>query len=128
MIILLQNILFKKEFLACNCCFGLFSKIKKGSGAIFWCKFSAWKCLVFNTLSMDKISMSHLISFSIYQTKCIIKFLFRQLMTAKSLRFLLNQPLRQWLTGKEKGEWEITKIWISWERKELFRLNKKHFA
>ena len=42
MIILFQNILFLKEFLACNGCFGLFSKIKKGSGASFWCTFSAW--------------------------------------------------------------------------------------
>ena len=42
MIILFQNILFSKEFLACNGCFGLFSKIKKGSGASFWCTFSAW--------------------------------------------------------------------------------------
>ena len=40
------------------------------------------KCSVFNTLSMDKVSMSQLISFSRYQTKCVIKFLFRQLMTS----------------------------------------------
>ena len=31
-----------KEFLACNGCFGLFTKIKKGSGISFWCTFSAW--------------------------------------------------------------------------------------
>ena len=42
LIILLQNILFWKEFLACNGCFGLFSKIKKGSGTSLWCTFSAW--------------------------------------------------------------------------------------
>ena len=42
MIILFQNILFLKEFLACNGCFGLFTKIKKGSGTSFWCTFSAW--------------------------------------------------------------------------------------
>ena len=42
MIILFQNILLLKEFLACNGCFGLFSKIKKGSGASIWCTFSAW--------------------------------------------------------------------------------------
>ena len=41
MIIPFQNI-FLKEFLACNGSFGLFSKIKKGSGASFWCTFSAW--------------------------------------------------------------------------------------
>ena len=70
---------------------------------------------------MDKVSMSHLISFSRYQTKCVIKFLFRQLMTSQTLRFLLNQPLKQWLTGKKRGEEDNTKILISRERKELFR-------
>ena len=38
---LFQNTLFLKEFLACNDCFWLFSKTKKGSGASFWCTFSA---------------------------------------------------------------------------------------
>ena len=33
---------------------------------------------------MDKVPMSHLISSSRYQTKCVIKFLFRQLMTSGS--------------------------------------------
>ena len=32
---------FQKNF-ACNDCFGLFTKIKKGSGTSFWCTFSAW--------------------------------------------------------------------------------------
>ena len=32
---------------------------------------------------MDEISMSHLFSFSRYQTKCVIKFLFRQLMMSE---------------------------------------------
>ena len=59
---------------------------------------------------MDKVSMSHLISFSRYQTKCVIKFLFRQLMTSKTLRFFLNQPLKQWLTGKKKGKTKIQKF------------------
>ena len=36
-----QSTLFLKEFLACNGCFGLFTKIKKGSGTSFWCTF-AW--------------------------------------------------------------------------------------
>ena len=42
LIILFTNIWFLKEFIACNGCFGLFSKIKKGSGAGFWCTFSTW--------------------------------------------------------------------------------------
>ena len=59
---------------------------------------------------MDKVSMSHLISFSIYQTKCVIKFLFRQLMTSKIFRFFLDQPLKQWLTGKKEGKTKIQKF------------------
>ena len=59
---------------------------------------------------MDKVSMSHLISFSRYQTKCVIKFLFRQLMTSKILRFFLDQPLKQLLTGEKRGEDENTKL------------------
>ena len=53
---------------------------------------------------MNKVSMSHLVSLSRYQTKCVIKFLFRQLMASSILKFFLNQPLRQWLIGKKRGE------------------------
>ena len=76
---------------------------------------------------MLKVSMSHLISFSRYKTKCVFKFLFRQLMISKTLRFFFNQPLKQWLTVKKRREDENTKTLISQEQKELFRLNKKHF-
>ena len=65
---------------------------------------------------MDKVSMQHLISFWRYQTKCVI------------VDDVLNQPLKQWLTGKKTKEDENTKILISRERKELFRWNKKHFS
>ena len=58
---------------------------------------------------MDKVSMSHLIYFSRYQTKYFIKFLFRQLMTPQTLRFFLDQTLKQWLTGRKKGEDENNK-------------------
>ena len=50
---------------------------------------------------MDKFSTSHLISFSRYQIKCVIKFL---------LRFFLDQPLKQWLTGKKEGKTKIQKF------------------
>ena len=53
---------------------------------------------------MDKVLMSYLFSFSRYQTKCVIKFLVGQLMTSKLLRFILDQPLKQWLPGRKKGE------------------------
>ena len=33
---------------------------------------------------MDKVLMSHLISFTRYQTKCVIKFLLRPVMTSKT--------------------------------------------
>ena len=42
-------------------------------------------------------------------------------MTSQVLRFFLDQPLKQWLTGKKRGEDENTKIQISQERKELLR-------
>ena len=35
--ILFQNLLFLKESLACNDYFGLFTKIRNGSGGSFWC-------------------------------------------------------------------------------------------
>ena len=69
---------------------------------------------------MDKVSMTHLISISRYQTKCVIKFLFRQLMTSYTLRFFLDQPLKQWLTGKKE---EKTKM-----QKFEYLENKKSFS
>ena len=36
----------------------------------------------------------------------------------------MDQALKQWLTGTKRGEGGNTKIWISRERKELFRWNK----
>ena len=59
---------------------------------------------------MDKVSMSHLLSFSRYQTKCVIKFLFRPLMMSETLRFFLNQPVKQWLTRKKREEDKNTQI------------------
>ena len=53
---------------------------------------------------MEKVSMSYPFSFLRYQTKCLISFLFRQLMTSQTFRFIFDQPLKQWLTGKKRGE------------------------
>ena len=39
---LFQNILFLKDILACNCCFGLLAKTKTGSGTSFWCILATW--------------------------------------------------------------------------------------
>ena len=58
---------------------------------------------------MDKVSLSHLISFSRYQIKCVIKFLFRQIflgLTSKAM------PDRE-----KNGEDENRNIWISQEQK-----------
>ena len=44
-----------------------------------------------------------------YQTKCVIEFLFRKLMT-QTLRFIFDQPPKQWLTGKKEGKMEIQKF------------------
>ena len=65
--------------------------------------------------------MPYLFSLSRYQTKCTIKFLFRQLMTSLTLRFTLDHPLKQLPTGRKRGKGGNTKLGISRERKELFR-------
>ena len=42
-------------------------------------------------------------------------------MTSQILRFILDQVLKQWLTGGKRWEDGNTKMLISRERKELFR-------
>ena len=130
--ILHQSIWFSKEFLICHGCFGLFTKTKKGSETRFCCVFSAWffhknaAYLIFYLWA--KFQCHNLFFFSRYQTKCVIKFLFRQLMTSWTLRFIFDHPLKQWPTGRKRGKDRNTKIWISRERKQLFRWNKKNFS
>ena len=53
--------------------------------------------------------MSYLFFISRYQTKCVIKFLFGQLMTLQTLRLIFDQPLKQCLTGEKEGKMEIQK-------------------
>ena len=69
---------------------------------------------------MDKVSVSHCIAFSGYQTKCVIKFLLRKLMTLLFLDFFLDQPLKQWLTAEKSGEDENTKFEYL-DKEDLFR-------
>ena len=93
---------------------GYLAKSKKGLvlafGANFLHDFSIkmryTNKVLFICLSMNKVSMSHIISFSRYQTKCVINFLCRQLMTSKILRFFLDQHF----SWKKRGEDENTKI------------------
>ena len=40
-------------------------------------------------------------------------------MTSQTLRFIFDQPLKQWLTGRKRWEDRNTKNCISQERKEL---------
>ena len=54
--------------------------------------------------------MSYLLSFSRYQTKCVIEFLLRQLMASSTLRFIFDHSLKQWPTGRKKGRTEIEKL------------------
>ena len=76
---------FKKNFMNAMDVLGYLSKLKRGLGLAFGAHFLhgfSLKCSLFNNLSMDKVSMSYLFSFSIYQTKYVIKFLFGQLITS----------------------------------------------
>ena len=65
--------------------------------------------------------MPYLFSFSGYQTKCVIRFLFRQLTTSQTLRFIFDHPPKQWLTVRKRGKERNTKNRISREPEELFR-------
>ena len=134
MIILFQNILFSKEFLVCNGCFGLFTIIKKRNGTSFWCTSSAWffnKNVLFyliilyqltkfqchNFFPSPDIKQNVLLS-SYLDTWCVINFEIYLGSTSKAMA--------DWV--KKRGEDQNTKIGISWEPKELFRWNKKHFS
>ena len=133
MIILFQNIyiLFLKEFLACNGFFGLFTKVKKGSGNSLWYTFSAWfsnKNVPYLIIYQWSKFQCHKFFSSKDTKQNVFKFSFRQLMASQTLRFIFDQPLKQQLTGRKRGEDRNTKMWLSQERKELFRWNKKHFS
>ena len=58
---------------------------------------------------MDKVSMPYLFSFSGYQTKYFIEFLFRQLMTSRTLRIIFDHPPKQWPTGRKEVKDRNTK-------------------
>ena len=55
---------------------------------------------------MDKVSMSHLISFSGYQTKCVVKFLFRQLRR----QIFLGSTFKAMADKEKKGMMKIQKF------------------
>ena len=54
---------------------GYIAKLRRGLGLAFGARFLhdfSIKMFLIDTLVMDKISMSHPISFSRYQTKCVV--------------------------------------------------------
>ena len=76
---------FKKNFLHTMAVLGYLLKWKRHIGIAFGEHFLQdfpWKDFLFNTPSTDKVSMPQLFFFWRYQTKCVIKILFRQLMTS----------------------------------------------
>ena len=54
--------------------------------------------------------MSNLFSFSRYQTKCVIMFLFGRLIALQTLRFIFDQSLKQRLTEEKEGKMETQKF------------------
>ena len=126
MIVLFQNILFLKELLACNGCFRLFTKILKRSGNSFQCTFSArfsYKNVLYLILHLSTYFQCHtfLVSQDIEQNVPLSSYF-------ETLRLIYNHPLKQWLKGTKRGKDGNTKIWISWDQKEFFQWNKKHFS
>ena len=127
---LFQNILFLRSFLVCNGRFGLFSKIKKGSGASFWCIFIEWffhksvSCLILyewtkfqcHTLFLSQ-DIKQVVLLSSYLVDGVINF-----------KIFLGSISKAMVDREKRGEDENTKIWISWERKKFFRWNKIFFS
>ena len=76
---------------------------------------------------MDKVLMPYLFSFSRYQTKCV-KFLFRQLMTSQTLRFIFDHPLKAMVDRHKKREgWKFEYL----ENEKSFLdeiINYEHFS
>ena len=131
MIICFQNILLLKEFLACNGCFGLLTKIKNGSGTSFWCTFS---------VRFFHENVPFLISYQWTKFQCHTFFLsqdFKQNVLRSSyldswwhhnFNIYLGSSSKAMAAGRKSGEDGNTKNWISCERKELFRWNKKYLS
>ena len=52
----------------------------------------------------NKVSMSYLLSFSRYQTKCVIEFLFRQLMASQTFKIYLQSSSKEMADREKKRE------------------------
>ena len=132
MIFLVQKITFLKNFLHAMAVLRYLPKLKRDLvltfAVHFLHDFFIKMFLIFNTLSTDKVSISYRFSISRYQSKCVTKFLFRQLMTSQPLKFIFDHSLKRCTKRKKIGEGKVTKNWISRERKELFRSKKNLFS
>ena len=128
MIILLQNIWFLKEFLACNDCFGLLSKIKKGSGASIWWTFSA---------RFFHKNVPYLILYQWTKFQCYILFLSQDTNKMLLSSYLENDDIMNFkiflgsiskamadMEKKNRGKYEN---WDISRMKRAFRWNKKTF-
>ena len=75
-----------------------------------FCMIFPKKCYLFDTQSMNKVSVPQPFSYSRYQTKCITEFLFKQFMVSQTLIFIFDHPQNQWLTGRKRKKNGNTKI------------------
>ena len=96
---------------------GYLPKLKTGSGTSLWCTFYAWffhknvPCLILYLWT--KFQCTFFPSQDIKQNvllSCVIKFLFRQLTTSETLRFIFDHSLKAMPDReKEKGRMEMQK-------------------
>ena len=98
--------------------------------ASFWYTFSAWffhknvLCLI---LYQWTVSISHLI-FSQDIKQNVLLSLIQTVGDVINFNIFLESTSKAMADREKRGEDEYTKTWISRERKELFRWNKKHFS
>ena len=114
MIILFQNTLFLKEFLACNGCFRLFSKITKRSGASFCCTFSAW---------FFRKNVPYLILYQWRKFQCHTLFLSQDI----KQNVLLSSYLDSWWRHKLQDFSWINLSSNGWQRKKEGETNIQKF-
>ena len=82
-----------------NCCFGLlYTLIKKLSGTSFWSTFSVHDFSIKHSMSFNTIPFYDL---KISKKKCVINFLFRQLIMSLTLRIIFNHLLTNGQQGKK---------------------------
>ena len=135
MIISFQNTLFLKEFLACTDFFGLFTKIKKGSGTSVWCTISAWffhKNVGYLTphqwrFQHDTFFPSEDIKQNVWLSFYLDSWWHHKLEDLSWIKLSSNDWQGE-KEGRKRGEGGKTQTWIPRERKQLFRWNKKHLS